>query len=147
MSIVLVLPQIELSRVEDVVGKLTHVLAYADKSICCIGTKGMFALGEQLHKAGVPCNIFGFANTTSASVMWKDGYRFDAKGTAYKTEPWHVDTMVRDLQFNYLQKCDRTHEFSNQLLLQYAVALTGPEFCPNQVEYGKRHVLMNMLRD
>lgn len=147
MGIVLVLPQIELSRVEEVTGKLMHVLAYADKIICCINAKGMFEIGDRLHKAGIPCNAFGFVNSTTPSTLWRDGYRFDATGVPYKADPWLVDTMVRDLQFNYLQKCDRTHEFSTQLLLQYAVALTGPEFCPNQVEYGKRHVLMNMLRD
>lgn len=147
MGIVLVLPQIELDRVEAVTGKLMHVLAYADKILCCSSAKGMLDGGTRLQKAGIPCNVYGFQNTTTAAVMWASGYRFDATGVPYTSDPWIMDSMVRDLQFDYLQKCDRTHEFSTQLLMQYAVALTGPEFCPNQVEYGKRHVLLNMLRD
>lgn len=146
MGIVLVLPQIELDRVTAVTGDTKHVLAYADKIICCIHAKG-FDISSQFFRAGIPCNVAGFVNAKATSTLWREGFRFDATGQSLKLEPWTIDTMVRDIQFEYLQKCDRTHQFSTELLMQYAVALTGPEFCPNQVEYGKRHMLLNMLRD
>lgn len=150
MGMVLVFPANSVEGVQNLmVGgvRMVHPVLFENKFVCCLQGVGS---RSALANGGMANNIIGFNNAQSTKHMWKVATRFDATGLMIDESNWSVDTDLRYLIHHKLEtmasKKDM-NDFSSTLLMQYAIALCGPDFCPNQLEYGKRAMLRKMLLD
>lgn len=148
MGMVLVFPANSLEGVQNLmVGgvRMAHLIPFEDKYVCClvgVGSRSALANG------GMSNNIVGFNNDKSVKHMWKTAVRFDATGLMFEETNWAIDSDLKYLIHHKLEEMAKRkpwHDYSSTLLMQYATALCGPDFCPNQLEYGKRAMLRKML--
>lgn len=147
MGMVLVFPANALDSMQSLmVGNkhILHMLPFEDKYVC--GLKGS-CLADTLANGGMASNIVGFNNASSFKVMWRRAVRFDATGLLVESTTWSVGTELRDLIYDRLIATVDAQKWTTELLFQYAIALCGPDFCPNQLEYGKRYMLRKLLLD
>ena len=97
--------------------------------------------------AGIPFNAIGFMHTNGTKHMWAVSNRYDALGEMFERN-WQVDLDSFDVcHRKMLEMIDYSlRDVSNDMVTQqYAKLATGPSFCPNQLEYGKRYKLSQML--
>lgn len=150
MGMVLVFPANSLEGVQNLmVGgvRMVHLLPFEDKYVCCLAGVGS---RSALANGGMANNIVGFNNDKSVKHMWKVATRFDATGLMIDDSNWSMDSDLRYViqhKLEQMAKQKQFNDFSATLLMQYAMALCGPDFCPNQLEYGKRAMLRKMLLD
>lgn len=149
MGMVLVFPANAVESVQNLmVGgvQIQHLYLFEDKYVCCLSGVGS---RSALANGGMANNIVGFNNPKSTKYMWKVASRFDATGLMIDTLDWSIDEDLKGFIFNKLEKSvgssSQGWQFTSELLNQYAIALCGPDFCPNQLEYGKRAMLRKML--
>lgn len=148
MGMVLVFPANSLEGVQNLmVGgvRMFHLLPFEDKYVCCLAGVGS---RSALANGGMANNIVGFNNDKSVKHMWKVATRFEATGLMVDASDWSIESDLRYLIHHKLEEMAKRKEysdFSSTLLMQYATALCGPDFCPNQLEYGKRAMLRKML--
>lgn len=151
MAVVLVYPIESAKRVYAVLGPhLRHELEFEDVRVACIAPGHIMVLDTMISN-GLPANVIGFMNSKACKTMWREMIRFDAIGTRIDVgETWAV---VEDLVLITHQKLVNSidsvtiEDYSRNLLLQYATALSGPSFCENQDEYGKRYMLNKFLSE
>jgi hypothetical protein len=149
MTLVMVVPAdtVELVR-EGMNGQhlMLHELHFEDVFLFCpwsqIGSKGV------LENLGIAFNITAFLRSENTKVMWMEGVSFDATGVRTVNKGWvrNEDEVGINLHklIQSIPSCD-IEDWQHTLLAQYAIALTSPKFCPNQLEYGKRYKLSQML--
>lgn len=103
-------------------------------------------ISSSIRKAGIPACVIAFNNANSSIIMWRDRVVFDAVGQvvdrSVATWQFHADLQyVVESKLRFLFKGERI------VLDQLVMCFTCPEFCPNQIEYGKRYALSQMLLD
>jgi hypothetical protein len=153
MGLVLVIPAIALEQVQSLLTgrqQLNGIMSFEDKIVCSAvaGTH----MGPTLNKGGIPRNVVGFGSNND-KPMWRYSRRFDATGQAIEDQAWDVDPELRAIIYERIRMnvknntCGDDITWDSWKLAQYAFTLCGPDFCPNQLEYGKRYALRSLLLD
>lgn len=104
-------------------------------------------ISSAVRKTGIPSCIVAFNNMKSSVVMWKDRIIFDAVGKVidHSVFDWVIDPQLKELIAVKLQIDAK--KYNGYQIEKLVTAFTCPDFCPNQIEYGKRYALSQMLLD